>query len=205
VHALGLDGLRHSKAVATDVLSLSIGPRAGKVISILICITALGAINGMVFTGARIFYAVGTDHRLFSWLGRWNSVTDTPPRPLMIQAAVTIAMIVGFGWNQTEFGGFGDAVTFTSPTFWLFHFLVGCALFRLRAMRRDYAPAFRVPWYPVLPLLFCLANAFMLYKSVPYAFVMTPNSMLASVVVLAIGAVLAFWVEAHDPKAENSP
>ncbi len=40
VHALGLDGLRHSDAVAADVLGISIGPRAGKIISLLICITA---------------------------------------------------------------------------------------------------------------------------------------------------------------------
>ena len=66
--------------VAIDVLRLtSLGASAGKVVGILICITALGGINGMLFTGARIFYAVGTDHRLFSWLGRWARL---PIRPL---------------------------------------------------------------------------------------------------------------------------
>ena len=52
VHALGLAGLQQSKAVAADVLRLCIGRRAEQCISLLICITALGGINGMIFTGA---------------------------------------------------------------------------------------------------------------------------------------------------------
>ncbi len=52
---------------------MAVWPRAGGVfISVLICISALGAVNGLIFTGARISYAVGTDHRLFRWLGRWH-------------------------------------------------------------------------------------------------------------------------------------
>ena len=205
VHALGLDGLRQSTAVAADVLSLSIGPRAGKLISVLICITALGGINGMVFTGARIFYAVGADHRLFSWLGRWNALTDTPARPMIIQAAVTVAMILGFGWDKKGSGGFEDSVAFTSPTFWLFLYLVSHALFVLRARQNGAAPSYRVPWYPVLPLLFCLSNAFMFFKSLDFAILKTPWSLLASVVVLVVGAGLGFWVESHEPEAQHSP
>ena len=30
---------------------------------------------------ARILYAMGTEHRLYAWLGQWNSQTDTPARP----------------------------------------------------------------------------------------------------------------------------
>ena len=148
---------------------------------------------------------MGADHRLFSWLGRWNSLADTPARPLIIQAAVTVAMIAGFGWDQKAFGGFGDSVTFTSPTFWLFLYLVSHALFVLRVRRDGPAPAFRVPWYPVLPLLFCLSNAFMFFKSLDYAILMTPRSLAASVAVLAVGAGLGFWVESHEPEAQNSP
>ncbi len=59
LHALGLDGARHA-TVAADVLELGIGPWAGLAISLLICISALGAINGQIFTGARIYYAMGS-------------------------------------------------------------------------------------------------------------------------------------------------
>ncbi len=134
VHALGLDGLRRSTVVAADVLRLTcVGPRAGKLISALICITALGGINGMIFTGARIFYAVGTDHRLFSWLGHWNSLTDAPARPLIIQAIATVSVVAAFGWDKHGWHGFEDSVVFTAPTFWIFLLLAGALLFVLRS------------------------------------------------------------------------
>ena len=200
VHALGLEGLRQSSAVAADVLGISIGPKAGTIISLLICITALGGINGMVFTGARIFYAVGTDHRLFSWLGRWNSFTDTPARPMLIQTIATVAVILCLGWKQKGLQGFEASVAFTPPTFWLFLALVGVALFILRARQIGPVETFRVPLYPLVPVLFCLANAFMFYKSLTYAIDTTPWSLAISAAVLAVGIGLAFWVENREER-----
>ncbi|MGO9108307.1 MAG: APC family permease [Thermoguttaceae bacterium] len=191
VHALGLAGLQRSEAVAADVLTLGIGPRAGQCISLLICITALGGINGMIFTGARIFYAMGTEHRLYSWLGQWSSKTDTPARPLIIQAAVTVALTIGFGWKQDS-QGFEGSIAFTSPSFWLFLYLVGHALFVLRARPSASTPTFRAPFYPIVPLLFCLSSAYMFFESLPYAAAHAPWGLLASTFVLGIGALLSF-------------
>ncbi len=192
VHALGLAGLQQSKAVAADVLRLCIGRRAEQCISLLICITALGGINGMIFTGARIFYALGTEHRLFAWLGQWSSKTDAPAHPLLIQAAVTVVLTIGFGWNQEGSDGFQNSVAFYSPSFWLFLCLVGCSLFVLRNRPAASKGSYRVPFYPVVPLLFCLSSAFMFYKSLDFAIGQTPWGLLASAVVLGIGAVLSF-------------
>ncbi len=189
VHALGLSGVQQSKAVAADVLSLGIGPRAEKCISLLICLMVLGGINGMIFTGARILYAMGTEHQLYSWIGRWSSRTDTPARPLIIQAAVTVALTIGFGWNQKEGSGFETSVAFAAPTFWIFLYLVGHSLFVLRG-RSTPARTYRVPFYPLVPLLFCLASAFMLFKSLEYALGQTPRGLAVSALVLGIGAAL---------------
>jgi len=193
VHALGLDGLQHSKTVATDVLRLGVGPLASRCISLLICITALGGINGMIFTGARIFYALGTEHRFFAWLGQWNGKTDAPAHPLVIQAAVTMALIIGFGWNQEGSDGFVNSVAFYSPSFWLFLYLVGHTLFVFRARSSAPAQTYRVPFYPLLPLLLCLFSAYMFYKSFDYAVEHTPWGLLASAVMLGIGALLTFF------------
>lgn len=198
VHALGLEGLRHSSAPAATVLSLTGIGIADKLISILICLTALGGMNGMIFTGARIYYAVGTDHRLFSWLGRWSSLTDTPARPLIIQAVATVTILTALVWNRHGLEGFEDSVAFTSVTFWLFLYLTSHAFFVLRARQAASQPVYRVPWYPVVPLTFCLCNAFMLFKSFDYAMATTPWGLLASMVVLAIGAGLSLWVESRE-------
>ena len=80
VHALGLSGLQQSQAVAADVVRLGIGPVAEKCISLLICISALGGIDGMIFTGARIFDAMGSEHRLFACSA--NGMRRPTPRPV---------------------------------------------------------------------------------------------------------------------------
>ncbi len=55
-----------------------------------------------------------------------------------------------------------------------------------------------MPLYPLLPLLFCLSSGYMFYRSVIYAHATTPLGLLASIAVLAIGGVLAFWVESRE-------
>ncbi len=63
VHALGLQGTGQSRAVAADVLRLQFGPSAGRLMSTFVCISCLGAINGLLFTGSRVFYAAGNRSR----------------------------------------------------------------------------------------------------------------------------------------------
>ncbi len=136
VHAMGLDGLRRSGNVAADVLQLGLGHQGRKLISLLICISALGGTHGMIFTGARIYYAMGRDHRLYAWLGRWSPRFGTPVISLLIQGAITLGLIVGFGLTAS---GFERMVKFTSPPFWAFLVLVGLSVFVLRG-RRGQSP-----------------------------------------------------------------
>src|SRR5205085_6307580 len=62
LHALGLVGVAKSEAVAADVLSLWLGAYGSRAISLLVVVSCLGTISGMLFTGARVFYALGTHH-----------------------------------------------------------------------------------------------------------------------------------------------
>ncbi len=119
--------------MAADVLELGLGPWAGLAISLLICISALGAINGQIFTGARIYYAMGSEHRLYAWLGRWNARRGTPICSLVIQGAITLVLAVWFGLSEE---GFERMVTFTTPGFWFFLMLVGVSVFVLRRRSR---------------------------------------------------------------------
>ena len=169
LHALGLSGMQRP-GVAANVLQISLGSRGVQLISLLICISALGAINGTIFTGARIYYAMGTEHRLYAWLGRWSPRWQTPARSLLIQAAVTLALVVAFGLSGP---GFENLVIFTTPVFWIFFLLVGVTLLVLRYCEPQTRRPFRVPWYPLVPAVFCLSSLFMLWSSLSWAYVNT--------------------------------
>ncbi len=199
IHALGFEGFCNSQAVATDVLG-TVGDWGGRVISALICISALGAINGMVFTGARIYYAMGTEHRLYAWLGRWDERKGTPLPSLAIQAVITLALTVGFGWYE---GGFDSLVYFTTPVFWIFFFLIGLTLFVLRWREPDVERPYRVPLYPVIPVLFCLSSLFMVHASLKYAWDNATYEAVWSIGILAVGLVMCFFDPEKEPGGES--
>lgn len=166
VRALGLDGVAQSQAVAADVLEVGIGPSGAMAIRALICISCLSAVNGMIFTGARIFYAVGTEHRSLTWLGRWEPRTGTPPRSLVLQGIAALTFIVAFGSYEDRFT---RLVMFTAPFFWFFLMLTGFALFVLRWSDPTTARPYRVWMYPFTPAVFCFSSLIMMLKSGQHA------------------------------------
>jgi amino acid transporter len=98
-------------------------------------------------------------------LGRWDQARSVPRPALMVQALIALALTL---YGATTRDGFSAMVAFGAPVFWLFLALTAASLFLLR-WRHPRAQGFRVPLYPVVPLLFlgvCLA---MLWSSVDYA------------------------------------
>jgi amino acid transporter len=172
-----------------------VGGRWGsRFISALVCVSALGAINGQIFTGARIYYAMGTEHRLYSRLGRWNARLGTPVWSLAIQAVITMGLVIVFGMMQNgSQNGFDRLVIFTTPAFWIFLFLVGVSLFVLRFREPNTPRPFRVPGYPITPLLFCGSSLFMVWSSLQWAWINRSPEAFWSIVILAIGLVLSFF------------
>jgi APA family basic amino acid/polyamine antiporter len=134
-------------------------------------VSCLGAINGMVFAGSRIYYAMGTEHRTFSWFGRWNQRIDNPVRALASQALVTIGLVLAFGWySESNQSGFERLVVFYSPLFWLFFLMSSISLFIFRrGQPKADADVYQVIFYPWTPILFALSCAYLLYSSVAYA------------------------------------
>ena len=187
--ALGFAGLRASQAPAAAVLLAAAGPWGERAISALVLVSALGAIQGLLFTGSRIYASVGRDHPAFAGLGRWHPRFHVPTRALLAQSAVTLAWVMGVGteagrgaidgalalvgasalpWDRYG-GGFDTLVASTAPVFWLFFLGTGLALLRLRALDRGIERPFQVPGYPLAPLVFAGSCLYMLYASLDYA------------------------------------
>lgn len=82
--------------IAARVLELG-GEWAAKAISVLVMISALGAMNGLLFAGSRVCSALGAEHRAFAELGRWNRSLGTPVWSLLALAAISVAMVLAVG------------------------------------------------------------------------------------------------------------
>ncbi|MDH3239752.1 MAG: amino acid permease [Alphaproteobacteria bacterium] len=179
---LGVDGVRGSSAVGADYMGRLLGPGGAVAVSALICVAALTTLNATIFTGARSGYALGRDFALFAPLGRWNARAQGPVAALLVQGALSLAL-VGFGAFTRQ--GFSAMVDYTAPVFWFFLTLVGVSVFVLRK-RGGGSAAFRVPLYPLTPALFCLGTLYMLHASVSY----TGVGALVGLSVVALGVVL---------------
>jgi len=187
--ALGLDGLRGTQTPATDVLRVQFGSTAEQVIGWIVLLSALGAINGMLFVGSRVVVSLGEDYRLLAVLGRWSRRRGTPAAALIALGTVSALLVLLVGtesghgacdaalrfvrlsamnWNEHR-GGFDTLLASTAPTFWTFFLLTGLAVFVLRWTDPGRVRPFRIPLYPLPPLLFCATSAYMLYSSIAFA------------------------------------
>jgi basic amino acid/polyamine antiporter, APA family len=187
LHGLGLGGVAGSRQVAADLVRKAFGDVGAIGISVLVAIAALTSANATIFTGGRSSYAFGRDFRQFGFMGKWNARTGTPMNGLLIQGAVSLILVLlGVFTRQ----GFQTMVDYTAPVFWFFFLLTGIAFFVLRRTDPAAARPFRVPLYPVSPIVFCLMCAYLLYSSLAYVRI----GALAGVAVLAVGALLLLFV-----------
>jgi APA family basic amino acid/polyamine antiporter len=159
--ALGHGGMAASTAIATDTVAAVFPEGAALLVGALICLSALGAVNGLVFTGARISYALGRDHRLFARLGQWHPQLGTPVAALTIQGVIAIGLIA-------TLGSFVGAVLYTAAAVYAFYLATTLAVIVLRRRDPQRPRAFRVPGYPVTPLVFAGTCALLIWSAVDY-------------------------------------
>src|SRR5690606_21150257 len=153
LYVLGIDGMARSEAVAVDVMRVAMGDRGAVFIGLLVILAALTSTNATIFTGARTNHALGRDFSAFSFMGKWTAAKSTPVNALLVQGVVATALIIVGSFARS---GFQSMVDFTAPIFWLFIFCSGLALFVLRYKEPRVHRPFKVPLYPILPLIFCI-------------------------------------------------
>ena len=189
---LGQAGMSATWTPAADAVARIAGTGGGIAVSVLVAVSALGAMNGTIFTGARAMWALGNDFHVLRPLARWHGRFRTPANALVIQWLVTAILILlpcMGDWLRQKMGSeFETTAEYTMPVFWTFLLLTAVAVFVLRRKDRNVERPFRVPLYPVTVILFALMCGYMLYSSLAY----TMWGALAGVGVLIMGVPLYF-------------
>jgi APA family basic amino acid/polyamine antiporter len=197
--ALGHTVMGGSEAVGVDLMRLVWGPTGVWLIGVLVSISALSSVNATIFTGARSNYALGRDFRTFKVLGKWNNKASGPLNAFVIQGIISLALISLGLFTRS---GFQTIVEYTAPVFWFFFLMVGIALFILRSKEPLAYRPFRVPLYPITPVIFCVSSGYLLYSSVMY----TGLGALVGIGVLILGVfVLLLSRENRVPISYKQP
>ncbi len=187
VRALGIPGVRVAETVGIDLVQTFAGTAAAGLVSALIALAVITALNATILTVSRTAYAFARDITLLKPLARWDHRARAPVAAMLALGGFTLVLIA---LGAVARSGFVTMVEYTAPVFWGFFFLTGAALFVLRAKEPDVVRPFRVPLYPLLPIAFCLTSLWLLYASLEHA----QLGAALGVAVLLVGAV-PMWIE----------
>lgn len=141
--------VRATDHAAATAIQTAYGMGTTVLISILILTSILGAMNGMILTGPRVYYAMARDGVFFRRLGQTNQRLHTPIAAILVQGVWASLL--------TLTGNFQQLFTYVIFTAWIFYGLTVAAVIVLRIRKPDLERSFRVPAYPLLPLFFVAA------------------------------------------------
>jgi len=150
--------------VGTAALQAMFGPAGLYLMAIAIMISTFGCNNGLILSGARVYYAMARDNLFFRRTGTLHPVHKTPTFGLVIQAVWISVLCVSGTYSQLL-----DYVIFAAV---LFYMLTAVGLFALRVRRPHAERPVRAPGYPWLPgayvLLTALIGVDLLFKKPQY-------------------------------------
>ncbi|MGD8426090.1 MAG: amino acid permease [Balneolaceae bacterium] len=185
LHVLGLETLRNSDTIGVALSNKLIGSRGAVVMAVVVIISALSTANATIITGARTNYALGRDFSMLNYIGQWNSSFNSPTNALLVQGAVSLGLVL-MGSLTPE--AVSTMVDYTAPVFWFFILLTTASLFVFRKYSDQDEDSFRVPLYPLTPLLFIMVCLYLLYSSI----VFTGWGSLVGIGILLLGVPVYF-------------
>ncbi|HEU4503331.1 MAG TPA: amino acid permease [Nitrospira sp.] len=148
--ALSIAGLTEEPIVPVAEKSAAAlwGPSSGHLVAALLCLSIAGAVSAMTWAGPRVYWAMAQDGVITPWLAHRHPETGVPTRAILFQTLWASALIIS--------GTFEQLVIYSGLMLALFMGLTLSAIFPLRARSQGSLPAYRSPWYPVLPALLVL-------------------------------------------------
>jgi APA family basic amino acid/polyamine antiporter len=193
VHALGPVAVAASDRVAADAMTAAYGPIAGLAMVVVVEISVCSALNSVVLTAPRVFYAMGRDGLFFRQLAEVHPRFGTPAFAIISSALWAMVLAIS--------GTYQDLFTYVIGTGWAFYGLGALTIFWYRRRRPDAVRPFRVPGYPVTPALFVLAAL----AAVIDVIVTQPGKAAAGLGIVLVGApVYVAWVRFGRKKMGTS-
>jgi basic amino acid/polyamine antiporter, APA family len=220
---LGLEGLASTANGPTQMLQrklegLGLGDWSGPLrglLGILVGISCLGAINAMLITSPRIYYAAGQQHPWFRRFANWNVATQVPRAAIGAQWLATVVLLAACSgmtgplgqWLPAEVplfkneNPFDELVSVSAPFFWGFLTMVVFGQIWLRVKDPHRERPIKTWLFPLPNLLFGTASAFMVYSSATYAWNME-YFVSGGVVLLVFVTGLVLGVLSRSVKCE---
>lgn len=167
--------------VATAVMNEVLGSTGVYVIAAMIMVSTFGCLNGVILTGARVYYAMAQDGLFFKQAARLNK-NAVPANSLAFQGAWAILLTLS--------GSYNDLLEFVMFAVIVFYILTVIGLFILRRTRPDAPRPYKVVGYPFVPILYILLTLTFCITVIIYK----PLYTLAGLGLILLGVPIYYWL-----------
>src|SRR5271170_5749119 len=178
--------------VGTAVAEVAFGPAGAIVMAVAILISGFGCNNGLILSGARIYYAMSKDRLFFKSVGKVNKF-HAPAAALVVQCIWAAVLCLS--------GTYGQLLDFLIFAVLIFYILTLSGLFILRWKRPDMERPYRAFGYPFLPALYLVIAVFIEIQLLRYK----PQYTWPGLIIVLLGVpVYLLWKQAgkSSPAAE---
>ncbi len=181
------------------------GEFAATAVSLIISLSAFGAINSNLMHSPRVAYAMGQDGVFFRGLGVVHARFRTPAVAICTQATMAALMVIGFEIAQRNIDRLRDINLFDLLTDYvifsasIFQVLTVIGVMLLRRKHPEWERPYRVLGYPWTPLLFI---GFYLWF-LPTAYMLESFSAHVALALMAAG-VPAYLIYSQFNPSEDS-
>jgi APA family basic amino acid/polyamine antiporter len=156
------------------------GSRGGRIVSVVLCLSIAGAVSAMTWAGPRVYWAMGRDRVVSSWLGVLHPVTRVPVRAIVLQSLWASLLIVT--------GTFEQLIVYSGVVLSLFMAVTLSTVFRLR-QSDPCGGGYRAPGYPLLPSILILSALAMVVAGLAQR----PKESLFGAVTVLSGIPVYYW------------
>ncbi len=146
-----------SERVAADMMRRILGHPGGAVVSVAVMISIFAALNGSLLSGSRVPFAMARDGYFFHAASRVHPRFRTP--------SVGIAMLAVWSSVLLLSGHYDELYTLVIFPSWILYAMTAASVIVLRRKRPDAERPYRVPGYPLVPLLFVAVAGVLLYST----------------------------------------
>ena len=182
---LPIDQLVNNNNAAFQASMKLFGQFGGKLVTIGILISVYGAVNAFMLTGILTPYILAQDNLLpFSnKIGKANIHTGVPVIGALIVDAIAIIMILLGNFNVLT-----DMLVFVM---WTFNTMLSIAVVILRKREPELKRPFKVPWYPIIPLISVIGGVFIVVSTIINQFVLS----LIGIVLTLLGLPIYYYMQ----------
>lgn len=182
MRVLPLAEIAASPHVGASVAERVLGARGGGLVSLIILLSILGALNGCVLMSPRVYFAQARDGLFFRKFGEVHPRYQTPSFAIVVQGLWAVLLIVS--------GSYETLMDYAMFATWLSYGLMVAGVIVLRYKRPQMARPYRMWGYPVTPLLFVGTTVWFLGNML----VTRPVPSLIGLGLIATGVpVFFFW------------